>query len=258
MSRKVIGLFLFASLPALGGNWSVGAGGLFADNAYRDTKINSLVIPFVSYQGTYFSFYGPFAKARYPIDKDNIVGATFTLGLQDFDPGEDSDNAQMQQLDERKRLFFVGPFYRKRTPYGDWVVNVNTDVSGRASGATQASLTYSYLYFERETLKYFVRPSVGVLWRSAKYNRHFYAVSNSESVASGFNAYAPNQTVAPVASLFASYRLTKRLYWTNIVSASYTPGTITNSPMSSGRHYNYSIITGLTFEIGDKNQRFNH
>lgn len=249
-------LLILYNTICLAGNWSLGAGALLSENAYRETAINRLIIPFISFQGRYLSVYGPFAKLRYPINKKSTVGAALQLGLQDYDPNE-SRNAQMKLLNERERLFYLGPFYRYKTDYGDIIANASADVTGRSNGGLFANIRYSYAIKEA-TMKYYIRPAVGIVWNNKKLNQHFYQVSQTDSANSGFNIYSPNSTFAPFGSIFAGIRISKRLYWTNIANLSYIPNTISNSPMSSGSHVSYNIITGLTFEIGEKKQRFNH
>jgi MipA family protein len=248
-------LFVFNTI-SFAGNWSIGGGGLLSENAYRQTSINKLIIPFISYQGRYVSLYGPFAKLRYPLNEQNIIGTAFQMGLQNYDPN-DSSSIEMQQLNKRPRLFYFGPFYRYKSEYGDIIANVSTDVSGKSNGGSFANIRYSYTIKE-STMKYYVRPAVGLVWNNKKLNQHFYEVSPAEGVASGFSVYTPKSTFAPFGSLFAGIRITDRLYWTNIANISYIPKTITNSPMASARKVGYNIITGITFEIGEKQQRFNH
>lgn len=247
---------MLASPAFCGGNWSLGAGALISENAYRQTKANKLVIPLVSYQGKYLSLYGPFIKLRYPVNKQNIIGVRFQIGLQDFNP-KDASNAQMQQLQKRERLFYFGPFYRYRSHYGDMIASAAADVTGRSHGGFYGNLTYSYP-FNSQDYRFFLRPSVGLEWSNNKLNQHFYQVTSQEATQSGFQAYQPQDGVSPFVGLFAGIRLTKRLFWTNIVRANYLPNTISNSPMVNGKHFRYSLVTGLTFEVGDSKQRFNH
>lgn len=255
--KKTVAMFLLlVSHLAVAGNWSIGAAGLYAENAYRDTKATRLIIPIISYHKPYLSIYGPVAKIRYAVDPNNILGLVFHIGMQDYDP-DDSSNLQMKSLQRRKRLFYIGPFYQHRTVYGDFTTNILGDVTGRSRGGLYSSFQYSYS-FKEPTMKYYIRPAVGIRWTNKKVNQHFYAINATESTASGFTTYTLSHTVAPYASLLSSIRLIDNIYWTSMANVSYVPNTITNSPMSSGRHVTYSLISGFTFEIGAKDKRFNH
>lgn len=238
------------------GNWSLGAGALVSANPYRSMKTNILPIPFISYQGENFAIYGPIAKLRHSIDRNNIVGLRFGLGMQEFDP-KDASLGSMQQLNERKRLLMIGPYYRLRTDYGQITSSLGYDVSGRSSGGMGINVTYGYPY-SSQNRKIFLRPAVGVTWFNSKIGGHLYQVSRAESLRSGLNQYAGRSFLQPFAGLFAGINLAKKLFWTNIVRFNYLPDNVYNSPMVRNKRITYSLITGITYEIGDKSQRFNH
>ena len=238
------------------GNWSLGAGALVSANPYQSMKTNILAIPFISYQGKYFVLYGPIAKARYALDKNNIIGLRFQLGMQTFKPG-DTSLKSLQKLNERKRLFFVGPYYRLRWEYGQFTSSFGYDVSNRSSGGMLVDFQYGYPLF-LNSRRLFLRPGIGLTWFNDKIGKNYYQITPAESAISGLAQYAPSSYVQPSASLFAGIRITKKLFWTNIVRVNYLPNTVANSPMVANKRITYSLITGITYEIGNEKQRFNH
>lgn len=245
-----------STLNAHAGNWSLGGGALISANPYRSMKTNILPIPFLSYQGKNFAIYGPIAKLRLPIDKTNIIGMRFQLGMQEFDPKEAS-LASMQQLNERQRLFLIGPYYRARTMYGQFTGAMNYDVSQRSKGGMSLDLNYGYPYFTKSR-RIFIRPGAGISWFNDKFGKHYYQITQAESVRSGLSQFQGKSFFQPFLSLFAGVNIAKKIYWTNIARVNYLPDRIYNSPMVRNSRFTYSLITGLTYEFGDKNQRFNH
>lgn len=237
------------------GNWSLGGGALVSANPYRDTKTNILPIPFISYQGQYAVLYGPIAKLRYRFDKNQTVGLRFQLGMQEFDPS-DADTAPMSQLDERQRLLFAGPYYRFNNEYGQITAGAVYDVSGRSSGATNLQVRYAYPYSALGRRVY-VRPGLGLSWFNKAFGEHYYGVSSEESARSGLNEYHGKSFFEPFASLFAGIKLFKKVYWTNVANFNYLTNPVKDSPMVNKR-FTYTLITGITYEIGEAKQRFNH
>lgn len=256
--KKIIisGLGLLSAFQLHAGNWSLGAGALIAANPYESMKTNILPIPFISYQGKNVVVYGPVAKLRYPINRANIVGLRLQLGMQKFDP-DDASNTSMKLLDKRDRLFFVGPYHRLRTPYGQLTTSFGYDVSDNSNGGMLVNMQYNYP-FRMNSKRIFLRPGVGLTWLNNKLNKHYYQITNAESTRSGLSAYQPSSGVTPYASLFAGIKLTDKLFWTNVARLNYLPKTIYQSPMVNGKKVTYSLITGITYEIGDEKQRFNH
>lgn len=249
----LVGLLLTAVIPSHAGNWSLGGGALIAANPYLSMKTNILPIPFISYQGEYVSVYGPIAKLRYSVNKNNILGLRFQLGMQEFDPKE-TKNIAMQSLDKRQRLLFIGPYHRLRTDYGQLTTSFGYDVSTRSNGGMLADLQYGYP-FKSKSRKFFIRPGLGVTWFNNSLSSHYYQVSKAETIRSGLNQYKPSGFVQPFLSLFAGISLSKKIFWTNIARLNYLPNAIHNSPMVADKRFTYSLITGITYEIGDEKQR---
>ncbi len=247
---------IISSFTIHAGNWSLGAGALVAANPYDSMKTNVLPIPFISYQGKNFALYGPVAKLRYPVNRANIIGLRFQLGMQQFDPDDASDTA-MKQLNKRERLLFIGPYHRLRSPFGQLTTSVGYDISDKSNGGMMVNLQYNYP-FRSTNRKIFLRPGLGVTWLNHKLNKHYYQVSNTESIRSGFNPYQPSSALNPFTSFFAGIKLSDKLFWTNVARLNYLPQTVYQSPMVNGKKFTYSLITGITYEIGDEKQRFNH
>lgn len=255
LSLIVITSILSSSAIATVGNWSLGAGALLSANPYESMDTNVLAIPFLSYQSKYFAIYGPAAKIRYPLNENHTVGIRFNLGMQEFNPSDTSSIA-MQSLNERKRLFFIGPHYRYRGDYGQVTTGVSYDVSDRSKGGVTADINYGYP-IKAFQYKTFLRPSIGLNYSNGKLANHYYQISQSESINSGLSAYQADNFISPYAALFASIHLTKKIFFTNVVRVNYLPNTVTNSPMVA-KDVTYTLISGLTYEFGDKKQRFNH
>ena len=257
MKKIILSTFLLLNnLSSYAGNWSLGAGALVAANPYVSMKTNILPIPFVSYQGKNIAVYGPMAKLRYSVNPNNILGLRFQIGMQEFDPKETS-NKKINKLNERKRVFYIGPYYRFRSDYGQVTTSFGYDVSNRSNGGLLLDLQYAYP-FKSQNRKFFIRPGVGLTWFNNALSRHYYQVSNTESIKSGLAKYQPNSFIQPFLSLFAGINITKKIFWTNVARLNYLPNSVHNSPMVANKKLTYSLITGITYEIGEEKQRFNH
>lgn len=257
MKRKIIASLIFLNaLSAQADNWSLGAGSLIAANPYLSMNTNILLIPFISYQSKYLAVYGPMAKLRYSLNPNNILGLRLQIGMQEFSP-EEASNLSMKNLDERKRLFYVGPYHRFKSDYGQLTTSFGYDVSNRSNGGMLLDLQYAYP-FKSQNRKFFIRPGIGFSWFNQALSRHYYQISSSESNRSGLKQYNANSFIQPFASLFAGINISKKIFWTNVVRLNYLPSTVRNSPMVSNKRITYSLITGITYEIGEEKQRFNH
>ena len=257
MKRKALAsLLLLNALSAQADNWSLGGGALISANPYLSMKTNILPIPFISYQSKYLAVYGPMAKFRYSFNPNNILGLRLQIGMQEFDPNEAS-NQSMNKLDERKRLFYIGPYHRFKSDYGQLTTSFGYDVSSRSNGGMLLDMQYAYP-FKSQTRKFFIRPGIGLSWFNKSLSSHYYQVSLAESNRSGLSQYTPSSFVQTFASLFAGINISNKIFWTNVVRLNYLPKTISNSPMVSNKKVTYSFITGITYEIGEEKQRFNH
>tara|TARA_B110000879_G_C11056316_1_gene464902 strand:- start:181 stop:954 length:774 start_codon:yes stop_codon:yes gene_type:complete len=257
MKKIILGMaILIASTQGNAGNWSLGAGGLISANPYISMKTNIIPIPFISFQGQYVSVYGTMAKARYVINKENTLGLMTKLGMQTFDP-EDVTDTNLKLLSKRERLVYMGPYYRFRNTYGQLTAHSILDVTGRSNGGYEIGANYSYPLHLKNN-KIYLRPSIGAVWHNKKLGDHFYQVSANESIQSGLQAYQPGSYIQPSAGIFAGVNLGKKFYWTNVAKVNYVPNRIYNSPMVKNSRVNYSLITGITYEIGDSKSRFNH
>lgn len=247
---------MVAATQVYAGNWSLGGGVLVSPNPYVSMKTNVLPLPFVSYQGQYVSVYGTMAKARYVLDKHNTLGIITKLGMQTFRPN-DASQTDMKLLNERQRLLYMGPFYRFRSGYGQLTAHSVYDVTGNSNGGLELGASYSYP-FHLNDRQVFLRPSVGAVWHNNKLANHYYRVSASESTRSGLSAYDAGSFLQPYVGLFSAVKLSKKLYWTNVAKVNYIPNRVYDSPMVRNSRFNYSIISGITYEIGDTKSRFNH
>lgn len=237
------------TITAEAGNWSLGAGALVSANPYKTMDTNVLGIPFISYRGQYFSWFGPQARLQYPLSRQSQTGVQFNLGMQKFEPNDASGSA-MPQLNKRTRLWFVGPFYRLRGNWGQVTTALNYDVSGRSDDGVYAAVDYAFPFNFRSNSIY-IRPSIGLNWYSEAIGTHYYQISQTESTLSGLNQYSGKSFFEPNASLFANFKLSNKIHWTNIVNVNYLTNPVYDSPMVKDKRYTFSVISGLTYEISD-------
>ena len=244
------------SVSVQAGNLSIGAGALFSANPYKTMDRDILTIPFFSYQGKNVSVYGPISKVRYALNKRSIIGLRLNIGMQKFEPHETSQ-LPLKQLSERKRLLMLGPYYRYRSTLGQVTGATAFDVSGRSGSGVQVDMQYTFPY-QNKSRAFYLRPGLGVSWFSRSIGRHYYGISEVESAVSGLRTYSGKSYLEPYASLFASIRLAEKWYWTNVANVNYLTSPVYDSPMVKNKRYTFSLITGITYELGERRQRFNH
>ncbi|MCG7495855.1 MipA/OmpV family protein [Vibrio sp. Of7-15] len=157
--------------------WSVGAAASYSPVVYTETDSNKVVIPTLGYEGEHVFLRGFSAGARlYPIGTPQNVIFRLLYDPRTLKP-EDSDNADIKLLDERKASILGAITYQVLTPVGVFEVGAGTDVGNKHNG----------LYAEaawRLPIRmngWGITPAIGYSYNSEEINNHLYGVSAAES-----------------------------------------------------------------------------
>jgi outer membrane protein len=165
--------------------WSFGVAASYSPAVYSDTPSNRTVIPVIGYEGEHLFLRG-FGIGYRVFPK----GATQNFVLRArYDPRtlkpEDSTDADMQKLDERKASVLGGVSYQLLSAVGMFEVTAGTDIGS----------THNGLYAEaawRVPIRrgpWGVTPSIGYSYNSERLNNHLYGVSQQEASRTNFELF---------------------------------------------------------------------
>ncbi|MUI56138.1 MipA/OmpV family protein [Aliivibrio fischeri] len=229
ISRSVFCLLVLfnSSANAKISQWSLGAAAAYSPSFYKETPSNTTIIPMIGYEGEYLFLRGFSGGYRLkPVGSPQNIIFRFVYDPRTFKPN-DSNDAAMQKLDERKSTVLGGVSYQMITHVG--IVEF--------TGGTDVGRTHNGLYAEaawRLPIRgkgWAITPSLGYSYNSEKLNNHLYGVSNEEALRTGvdqFNADWDGQFFIGLSTYFhitPNVRVTGGLRYVNL------EGNLENSPM---------------------------
>lgn len=227
LSRSLLFL-LCATGAAHADTFSVGAGALIEQTAYRDYDRHVYPMPVINYDSQYVFIKGASVGA-YAINNDNqqlYINVAYLPG--EFKTSR-TDNSALKQLDNRKLSLMAGMGYSYKAEWGNIYTHVMTDISGNSKG-TIADLAYGYGFrFE----KLYIEPKIGVEWQNSKYNNYYFGIKQQEANRSGLAYYSANSGSTPYLAINMHYTFNEN--WQAFVLARYTrlSNAIKDSPMAS-------------------------
>lgn len=187
MNKLISGLIVGAALTVATGvnakisQWSIGAAAAYSPSFYKETPSNTTVIPMIGYEGEHLFLRGFSGGYRlYPVGTPQNIIFRFVYDPRTFKP-EDSDNTQMQLLDERIATILGGVTYQAITHIGLFEIGGGTDIGN----------THNGLYAEAvwklpiRRAGWAITPSIGYSYNSERLNTHLYGVSSEESQRTG-------------------------------------------------------------------------
>lgn len=223
--------------------WTLGAGVISTDASYKGMKSDTLVVPFVGYEGEKFYFRGIEAGYRVNDNRYNQLSVVLTAAPFRFQPDETSD-MQLSMLDSRDFSAQLGLKHELMTPYGAITSQAGLDVRGNGHSL---SLSYSYP-FSRDPQSWQFAPQVGVDYISADYTNYYYGISAAESARSGLPQYESQDAINLFAGVGGSYRLSERWRLFANIRATRISSKIADSPMADGR-YSQSAFFAITYAL---------
>lgn len=213
--------------------WSLGVAASYSPAVYKETPSNRAVIPMVGYEGEHFFMRGFSAGYRlFPVGTPQNIVFRAVYDPRTLKPS-DSDNTDIQLLDERKASVLGGVSYQLITLVGMFEATVGSDLGFRHNGVYAE--TAWRLPIRRKG--WAITPSIGYAYNSERLNNHLYGVSSEEAARvasdgngtiSAFDADWDGQYfigLSGYAHLTPNIRVTGGVRYTNL------EGDIENSPI---------------------------
>lgn len=220
----------------------VGLNASFNNSEYNTTETMT-VLPQFFYDNNRLYAEGSEAGVYGFKDAKNQLRFGLTYDGQSFDP-DDSDDAKVKKLDERKWSALAGASYMRITPIGGIRLKVATDVLDRHNGTVATLAHLSKFNYNKWT----IYPELGVKWNDESYNNYYYGVSQKEAAKSGLPAYKAKSSVNPYANLTGSYAFNERLSGFVSQHIGYLADTQHDSPMVDS-HNDLSTKLGFNYQF---------
>ncbi|MGY3570127.1 MipA/OmpV family protein [Vibrio paucivorans] len=207
--------------------WSLGVAASYSPAVYKDTPSNQTVIPVVGYEGEHLFLRG--FSAGYRINPvGSVQNVVFRLV---YDPRtlkpSDSDNEQIQKLDERDSTILGGVSYQLITMVGMFEATAGTDV-GRTHNGLYAEAAWRLPIRKRG---WAITPSIGYAYNSQNLNNHLYGVSGEEAMRSGLTKFDADWDGQYFIGASAYLHITPRVRVTGGVRYTNLEGDIERSPI---------------------------
>lgn len=220
-------LSMTANVNAKVSQWSLGVAASYSPAVYRDTPSNKAVIPMIGYEGEHFFMRGFSAGYRlYPVGSPQNIVFRAVYDPRTLKP-EDSDNADIQQLDERKASVLGGVSYQLITLVGMFEATVGSDLGFQHNGIYAE--TAWRLPIRRKG--WAITPSIGYSYNSERLNNHLYGVSAEEAGRTGLNEFDADWDGQYFIGLSAYAHLTPNIRITGGVRYTNLEGEIEKSPI---------------------------
>lgn len=230
IKRVLITTLLLISHTAVAGQGSLGAIASYSPEVYRDTDANVVVIPAVGYEGEHVFLRGLSAGVRlYPVGTPTNVIFRLVYDPRTLKPS-DSDDAQIQQLDEREASVLGGVSYQMLTQFGIFEVGGGTDLGSKHNGLYAEASWRLPIRMNR----FGITPQIGYSYNSDRINNHLYGVSKTESIRSGLDEFDADWDGQYFVGLSGYMFISKSLRLNASVRYTNLQGDIENSPIIAG------------------------
>ncbi|WP_440616111.1 MipA/OmpV family protein [Cysteiniphilum sp. 6C5] len=228
--------------------FGIGFGGIFSPNPYKNTSPTILPIPVISYQGEDLSINGPYIAYRFLNTKHTKTQAQLFLYPETFRANQ-SDDPQLQQLDNRNYLVMLGLTQGFKSTYGDLAFAANIDVTTRTNGyLLSAEYRKRLILPVNKNLLFFVTPSIGLSYSSKEITDYYYGITASQSQRSGLPQYTTNGALSPYVGLMTAVNFSK--HWNLFIATRLNrlSNEIYNSPMVSNQ-YIFTTVVSFTYNF---------
>lgn len=170
---------------AVAGQVSLGAMTSYSPEVYKDTDANVVAIPVVGYESEHVFLRGFSAGVRlFPIGTPTNVIFRLAYDPRTLKPS-DSEDVQIQQLDEREASVLGGVSYQMLSQVGVFEVGAGTDLGNKHNGLYAEASWRLPIRMNR----FGITPQIGYSYNSDKINNHLYGVSKTESLRSGLDEF---------------------------------------------------------------------
>ncbi|SDH92770.1 outer membrane protein [Vibrio xiamenensis] len=148
-----------------------------------DREVNPFLM--IGYESKYVFVRGLSAGVRLrPLASAQNIIFRVRYDNRTFKP-QDSDDARMRLLDERKETVLAGASYQLRLPFGLFDIGGGTDIGDHHNGLYAEATLLVPLGWQR----WRVSPQIGYTYNSDRINNYYYGVSKAEAARSGLKAF---------------------------------------------------------------------
>lgn len=215
--------------------WGVGFGVIFSPNPYKDTNSTILPIPVVSYLGERLTIYGPYVSYKLYKSDFTITEAQIFLYPERF-KREDSNDPQMQKLDNRNYIAMAGFRQRFISAYGDINVGLNFDITGQSNGYMGVIEYEKRFVFIKGQHLFSLKPNIGLQYSSKQLTDYYYGISYDEAMRSGLAEYTPSDEVSPYLGLAFVYSYNRKWNISLTSRVNRLSDSVSDSPMISNQY----------------------
>ncbi|OBT32531.1 MipA/OmpV family protein [Vibrio splendidus] len=207
--------------------WSLGVAASYSPAVYKDTPSNRAVIPMIGYEGEHFFMRGFSAGYRLlPAGSPQNIVFRAVYDSRTLKPG-DSDNVDIQKLDERKASVLGGISYQVITLVGMFEATAGSDLGFRHNGI-YAEAAWR-LPIRRNG--WAITPSIGYAYNSERLNNHLYGVSSAEAARTNLDEFDADWDGQYFIGLGGYLHVTPNIRVTGGVRYTNLEGDIENSPV---------------------------
>jgi outer membrane protein len=170
-------LLVTSGVQAKISQWSLGVAASYSPAVYKDTPSNRAVIPMVGYEGEHFFMRGFSAGYRlFPVGSPQNIVFRAVYDPRTLKPS-DSDNVDIQKLDEREASVLGGVSYQVITLVGMFEATAGSDIGFKHNGL------YGEVAWRLPIRRkgWGITPSIGYAYNSERLNNHLYGVSADEA-----------------------------------------------------------------------------
>lgn len=223
--------------------FSIGIGTNVSVSPYRNYDIQWMPLPIISYEGDYAYIRGASAGFKFVSLEFLELSAFAAYDGTEFDH-HDTDNNQLNKLDDRYSSLAAGLGARLLTPAGMFHAKIAGDVLGNSDGFTgDTGWVYSWEHGPVELM-----PSLGLYWNSDKYNDYYYGVSGKEAKKSGLDRYSASGGFSPYVGFTVDVEFLENWDVFCNVEVTFLDKEIRDSPMVNKSHTE-SLTTGITYSF---------
>lgn len=216
------------------GGFMLGIAAIRADARYVGEKDSSHVVPGFVYLGKRLQYLGD--RLNFFLGGGDRVQPYIYARFR-FSGLDPASSPALSGMSDRGGELDAGVGGLAVTPVGLFSLRVGSDISGRSRGQ-DATLTADAPLLRGRLL---FMPGIAVTWRSNNLSNYYYGGVLPGDVAAGRPAYDTGATLAANASLFVTYRMSRRWLIATVVAYEHFSSATAHSPTIGHDHE----VTGL-------------
>jgi outer membrane protein len=243
MTAAWLSLLLILTTTIHAETWQVGILAANSRSPFVGDQEETNILPMVNYIDDRFSYIG--GKLQYALSSGD-AGETYILGQirsrQYYSASLDlNEDLNIEGMKDRNSALELGLGMKKKTAWGQYVLEGLTDVTGAHEGF---ELTAKYSY-PKQSGRWLIEPAIGLQVQSADLVDYYHGVMVSEAQ-DGRPAYRGDQAINTLSSLMVGYTINAQLLAIAGMEQLVLDTSITDSPIVSEKQVR-KIYLGLIY-----------